>query len=216
MKTMSLGAPVLVIALAGCLTVNVMVTFPEAQLQSVADEIVEDVQQDESAASSHFNGKGGPILYASASPVLFAQAPAGEEGGDINITVSNAKIQALKKKMKARFPVVKTLKDKGVVGENLSGYLEIRKEGFDALPIVEKSRAKRAVKAENVDRKALYLAVLEANERLPEELKSMERVFARSWYTQSKDAWFVRKTAEVWITAKQWRKEQEELKRRVG
>jgi len=205
-----------VVLLAGCLTVNVMVSFPAAQLQAAADEIVSEVQEgvesEEVSFRAEWTDGDGLVLYASASDDLYVQAR--EEESDIDVNVTSTKIKALKKEMKKRFPKIKALKDSGTVGENLKGYIDIRKEGFTDLDLKKKNEVKRTVKAENTDRKALYLALLEANRISAERLPDLERIFARSWYKQSKDKWYVRKTKKEWYTKKEWQKEEDEKKKK--
>jgi len=209
----SLPAVVLpVLLFAGCLTVNVMVSFPAAQLQAAADKIVSEVQKtDSGGTTSRANWTNGVVLYASLSDDLYVTA---SEESDININVTSAKIKALKDEMKQRFPAIKKLKDGGVIGENLSGYVEIRDEGFAGLGLKDKNEAKRTVSAENADRKALYLALLEANDIPEDRLPDLERIFAKSWYKESKGTWYVRKTKKEWYTKKEWQKEEDEKKKK--
>ena len=210
MPVKSLNTVFLVLTLAGCVTVNVAVTFPAADLQMAADKIVGDIQEDTGESSSGRGSAGRAVLYACAGPLLLAQADEEPPEPGIDMTITNAKIDALKRRMTVRFPAVKALKNVGAVGEGLRGYLEIREQGFDVLALQQKGKAKRLLAAENQDRKALYLELLSANELPTERLPDLERIFARSWYRAAEKSWYLRKTKESWITKEQWQKEREE------
>ena len=220
MRTLRLSMTPAVLALAGCLTVNVVLHFPAAQLQSAADEIVKEVQQEKDKAVSGEQWTDRYVLYASNGTELYAPA----EDSDIDIKVTNAKITALKGRMKERFAAIKGLKDRGAIGENLKGYVETRVEGFGSLSIQEKGQAKRTVAAENADRKALYLEMLAANSIGTERLGNLQKIFSSSWYRAARPTWFVRvddtaggpdgASLDVaprdWITKAQWEKEKRE------
>lgn len=66
------------------------------------------------------------------------------------ITDGYSSSKEIKQRMIARLPVIKSLKDKGIVGENNKGYLEF---------IGKKKEQEDAVKAENSDRKQVYEAI---------------------------------------------------------
>ena len=216
MKKRSPSVILPVVLLAGCLTVNVMVSFPAAQLQAAADEIVSEVQQGVGGegVSWRTDWMDDLVLYASASDDVYIQDEEDKSDIDIDINITSTKIKALKKEMTERFPEIKVLKDSGAIGENLQGYIDIREEGFADLDLRKKNEVKRTVTAENTDRKALYLALLEANKIPAERLPDLERIFARSWYKQSKDNWYVRKSKKEWYTKKEWQKEEDERKKK--
>jgi uncharacterized protein YdbL (DUF1318 family) len=66
------------------------------------------------------------------------------------ITNGHASSKDIKQRMIARLPVIKSLKDKGIVGENNQGYLEF---------IGKKKEKADVVQAENNDRKQVYEAI---------------------------------------------------------
>lgn len=206
MIRLRVAAALVVLALAGCVEVNVVLNFPAARLQSAADEIVQEVQEGKEEASSGDHWMDSCVLYVANSDELYAPA----EESDINIKVTNAKITALKGRMKQRFAAIKALKDRGAIGEGLKGYVEVRNEAFGELSLQEKGQANRTVSAENADRKALYLELLAANEIGKERLGDLQKIFSNSWYKAAQPTWFVRKSAREWITKAQWEKEREE------
>ena len=66
------------------------------------------------------------------------------------ITDGHASAAEIKQRMIDRLPVIKALKDKGIVGENNQGYLEF---------IGKKKEKEDVVAAENSDRKQVYEAI---------------------------------------------------------
>jgi len=70
----------------------------------------------------------------------------------LGILITNAYSSAkeIKQRMIERLPVIKALKDKGLVGENNKGYLEF---------VGKKKEKADVIKAENKDRKLVYGAI---------------------------------------------------------
>lgn len=196
-RTLIIVAAVLI---AGCITINVKVSFPEAQFQEAADKIVDEVQGNLGESPSDGSALP-PVSFASWSFVSAAYA-------DIDITVENPEIEAIKKKMKENFEQYKKYKDNGSVGENLSGYLKEREEGSDELSEDEQKELRKLIQRENADRKDLYLAILKANGYDSSELPTIEKIFAKSWYKKSLSHWYVRykdpDEGEIWLTKSEW------------
>ena len=70
----------------------------------------------------------------------------------LGILITNAypSSKEIKQRMIERLPVIKSLKDKGIVGENNKGYLEF---------VGKKKEKADVIKAENKDRKLVYKAI---------------------------------------------------------
>ena len=68
----------------------------------------------------------------------------------ILITYAESSSEAIKQRMIDRLPVIKSLKDRGIIGENNSGYLEF---------IGAKKEKADVIEAENRDRKLVYSAI---------------------------------------------------------
>jgi hypothetical protein len=68
----------------------------------------------------------------------------------ILITNAYSSSKAIKQRMIERLPVIKALKDKGIVGENNKGYLEF---------VGQKKEKAEVINAENKDRKLVYGAI---------------------------------------------------------
>ena len=58
--------------------------------------------------------------------------------------------QEIQNRMKARYPTIVSMKDKGIIGENNIGLLEFR---------TKKSTNKKIIDAENSDRTTVYVAI---------------------------------------------------------
>ena len=71
---------------------------------------------------------------------------------------------------RARFDQVRAYKEKGAIGENNLGYLELLSEDVEAQALV---------KAENKDRRQIYQAILEQNNLPAGELDKVEKAFAQ-------------------------------------
>ena len=65
-----------------------------------------------------------------------------------------------------RFEQVRAYKEKGVIGENNHGYVEL---------LSEDSGAKALVEAENMDRRLIYKAIVEQNNLASSELEKVEQ-----------------------------------------
>jgi uncharacterized protein YdbL (DUF1318 family) len=68
----------------------------------------------------------------------------------ILITNAYSSSKAIKQRMIERLPIINSLKDKGIVGENNKGYLEF---------VGKKKEKADVIKAENKDRKLVYKAI---------------------------------------------------------
>jgi uncharacterized protein len=66
------------------------------------------------------------------------------------ITSAYSSSKAIKQRMIERLPVIKSLKDQGIVGENNKGYLEFVGQKKDKADVIN---------AENKDRKLVYSAI---------------------------------------------------------
>jgi len=215
MKALKIAVFALVVVAVGCINITVRVTFPEAQFQAAADKIVDKVQ---GGAQEKPKNEGGPSSALPqpdwlASFSLISTAYANETaGGNIDITIENAEIEAIQERLQKNFEEYKPYKDNGSVGENLKGYLEERTEGSSKLESADQKSLRKLIKRENSDRKDLYMALLEANGYDKSQLSKIEEIFAKSWYGKSDAAWYVRYNDPdeglIWLTRAQWDEKQ--------
>jgi len=187
-KKMTVG---LAFVLAAGVTVNIY--FPAAAIQKAADQIVNDVrgtqdeekpQGNENKSSRSFDGFKGLSIGPRHA---YAQ---------INIEVSTPAIRNLKQAMKNRFPSLKPFYERGNIGENNVGLIEVRDAA--ALGLKEKADVARFADQENKDRRSLYSEIIEANKLRPESLPQVQKLFANSWRAKSQANWWVQNDNGGW------------------
>ncbi|OPY64307.1 MAG: hypothetical protein A4E63_03536 [Syntrophorhabdus sp. PtaU1.Bin050] len=177
--------------LTACVTVNIY--FPAAAIQKAADQIVDDVRgtpakekpdNKEDANSSFLDGFRNLGIGPSNA---YAQ---------INIEVSTPAIRNLRQAMKDRFAALKPFYDKGSIGENNMGLLDIR--DTSPLNLKEKADVARLADQENRDRRALYSEIVKANSLKPESLPQVQKLFANSWRGKSQPNWWIQNDSNGW------------------
>jgi uncharacterized protein len=182
---------VLVLFVASCVTVNVY--FPAAAVQKAADEIVEDVRsKGETPAPAP---KPGPSSWLKERLEGLSIGPR-PVYAEVNINVSTPAIRALKDSIKNRFGQLKPFYDKGALGENNMGLLEVRDTAALSLP--ERGQATNLAQQENKDRQALYTEIATANKLGTEAVPEIQKIFANSWRDQSQAGWWVQNNAGAW------------------
>lgn len=181
----------LALLVASCVTVNVY--FPAAAVQKAADEIVEDVRgKGEAPAPAP---KQGPSSWLEERLKGFNIGPK-EAYAEVNINVSTPAVRALKDSMKNRFGQLKPFYDKGAIGENSAGLLDVRDTAALSLP--ERGQANSLVQQENKDRQTLYREIATANKLGAEAVPEIQKIFANSWRDQSQAGWWVQNNSGAW------------------
>ncbi|NWF53048.1 MAG: DUF1318 domain-containing protein [Nitrospirae bacterium] len=181
---------VFIVLLSACVTVNIY--FPAAAVQKAADEIVEDVRKIEKKDDQKPEQKQMNLFQEIKRFVLEPK----EAYAEIDIEVSTPAIRALKDSIKERFPQLKPFYDKGKIGENNIGLLEIR--DVADLNLKEKADLNRLVEMENKDRKALYTEIMKANKFGSEVLPQIQKIFANSWREKSQSGWWIQNDKGEW------------------
>ena len=103
------------------------------------------------------------------------------------ITDANSSGAEIKQRMIDRLPVVKSLKDKGIVGENNKGYLEF---------IGKKKEQADVVEAENKDRRLVYEAIAKQQSTTAElvgkhrAVQIAEKAQAGEWLQDANGKWY--------------------------
>jgi uncharacterized protein YdbL (DUF1318 family) len=180
--------------LVSCITVNIY--FPASAIQKAADEMVDDIrgtapQQEQKKPEKkqdptslmqrlHFTGLGASEAYAA-----------------VDIEVSTPAIRGFKESMKNRFPALEPFYEKGALGENSKGLVEIR--SADTLSLKERADLNRLAPQENSDRNALYSEILRANKLGPDMMEQTQKLFANSWRSKSKTGWWIQQDNGQWI-----------------
>jgi uncharacterized protein YdbL (DUF1318 family) len=188
-KIVRVGFVFLLITLISCVTVNLY--FPAAEMKKAADTMVDEefkgTTPEKPKQSSRFYN---PMIRISFGPsVAFA--------ADVDLNISTPAIRALKDSLKTRFQLLKPWLDKGVIGHNNRGYLEIR--DTTGLSLKEKAELTALVNAQNRDRKALYGEILSANKLDPNKINQVEKVFADSRREKSHPGWWIQDDNGQWI-----------------
>jgi uncharacterized protein YdbL (DUF1318 family) len=175
MKKFSILSAVLLclILVIACVTVNIY--FPAGEVQKAADEIVDEVRpgQKEGESTSRFQTR--PRWSTRLAPFF---AP-GLAFAQVDIDISTPAIRALRASLAGRFGSLKGFYSRGSLGENNKGYIELRDQS--GLDLKGKADLRRLVKAENRDRKDLYMEIIKANNLEPRFLPEVEKIFANSW-----------------------------------
>jgi uncharacterized protein YdbL (DUF1318 family) len=148
----------------------------------------------------HSKGEAAPPAKGPSSRLLdrlksFSFLP-GEAYAQVNINVSTPAIRAVKDAMKGRYGQLKTFYDKGAVGENANGLLDLRDAGALSLP--ERGQVGGLVQQENNDRQTLYGEIATANKLGSEAIPQIQKIFANSWRDQSQPGWWVQNNGGAW------------------
>jgi len=221
---MNLGLFAAAVLLTNCLTVNITVNFPEAEVENAADRMNRDIRGDifsgENEATAPAEAPAAPEgsswlrlpdpFALARLRVSFGMPAAHAQDEKIDLKTTNPIIRKIKEQRAARAKQINQFLSNGSVGEGNDGYL---KEGpkIDALDLMQLAKVRQILKAENDDRKALYNEFAKIND-LPVE--KVAKTFADSnqkWllagqYYQNQDKKWVEKTKE------QEEKDRKELK----
>jgi uncharacterized protein YdbL (DUF1318 family) len=189
--SMVLGILVCLTVVMACVTVNIY--FPAAEIQQAADEIVDDVRPEQQEEKDGSLEGIRPNWLAR----LAAYFEPGSAMAQVNIDISSPTIRTLKNSLAGRFGSLKGFYNAGVLGENKTGYLEIRDES--GLDLKNKANLRKLVTAENSDRKALYLEILKANNLETRFLPEVEKLFANSWRNKAIAGSWIQKDDGSWI-----------------
>lgn len=161
---------------AACVTINVY--FPAEAAEQAADRIIDQVQGAEGKAPPQTRVKQDDALRTAAANLVDLLFPAAHAQGSANLDISTPEIRAITGSMQQRFGALSQLLASGAVGLTANGLVEVRDQ--NAIPLAERANARRIVGEENNDRKALYSAIANANNR-PDWADDIQNTFARRW-----------------------------------
>ncbi|HNQ35605.1 MAG TPA: DUF1318 domain-containing protein [bacterium] len=165
----------LLVLAAGCATVNVYITFPQEKLEKAAEQIELDLQKDlmltpPPAAPRSGQSRVNPLKWLGPAPA-YAQTISSE------VKTRSPLIGEIMKQRRERLSDIQVFKDKGTLGEDREGLLDVRSStGLD-----RESRLKQEqlVKEENQDRLAMYREIVKINSMPSAELKNVQAAFAK-------------------------------------
>ena len=175
MKRLSILSIVLLcpILIMACITVNIY--FPAGAIQQAADEIVDEVRQEQQEQKESSLNQLPLRWLARLAPLIGPRIAYAE----IDIEISTPSIRVLRASLTERFKSLEKFYRIGALGENNRGFVEIRNES--SLSVKEKADLRRLLDAENRNRTELYQEILQANNLEPRFLDEVGRLFANSW-----------------------------------
>jgi len=184
----------LVMAVAGCVTINVY--FPEAAAQKAADQFIGNVLEDTQAPPKQPAPAADKSSVQPSASVLDFLIPAAYAADTPDIRVQTATTQAIGERMKGRLrDGLKALLDSGAVGLAAQGDLAVR--DANAIALAQRAQANAWVVEDNRDRAALYREVANANGH-PEWEGQVRATFARGWIERAPAGWYYRDAAGQW------------------
>ena len=171
-----------------CVTVNIY--FPAAQVEKTAEEIVKDVYGEKEQPKK----PKAPGDKSSLGVMLAWLGPRSAHAAEAT-TVSNAAIRNLKNNIKARHGQLQPFYQKGNLGINKDGFLDVRETKGLNMPQVAKLR--RLVAAENNDRKRLNQEVAKALKQ-PQNVGKVQKIFADKWRGEAPGGWWIQADNGAW------------------
>ena len=187
--SISLG---MILIFYACITVNIY--FPEAAVQKTAEEIVDEIRENEGKKEEKKEEKKISLFSEQKNVSSFFIVPAlyGQE----ETTVSTPTIRALKRSMTERFPQLVPFYDSGHIGESNDGYLVKRNE--DNLNLKTRAELRKLVNEENKDREDLYREVAAALDIDQSQIPRIQKIFAQNWIRKARAGWWIQKEDGSW------------------
>lgn len=172
-RSLGVLACLTLLSIFACVTVNIY--FPAEKVESVAEEIVDEVRGGASEENKESTNRTGDSVFKRVLGVLSCRVAHAE---DIT-SVSNPTIRALKEQMKSRFAQLKPFYKKGLINEGTDGYVSLKDAG--QLDLRNRRQLQNLVEAENKDRKRLYKEVARALNIDTSQIGRIEEIFAKEW-----------------------------------
>lgn len=187
----------LLVALVGCVTINVY--FPEAAAQKAADQFIGTVLDSSAPSSAPKSDEPAAPAKKSSQPsamLLDLLIPAAYAADTPNLRVQTATTDAIHGRMQARFrDTLGALFNSGVVGFTQDGLVAVRDAA--KVPMDQRSAINAAVADENRDRNALYREVASANSH-PEWEAQIRTTFAKGWIERARPGWYYQDPSGAW------------------
>ena len=187
----------LLVALVGCVTINVY--FPEAAAQKAADQFIGTVL-DSTAPAPASTSQPPPAPakndHQPAAMLLDLLIPAAYAADTPNILIQTPTTEAIHDRMRQRFrETLAPLFNSGAVGFTKDGLVAVRDAA--KLPLDQRAAASAAVADENRDRNALYREVANANNH-PEWEAQIRATFAKGWIERARPGWYYQDASGAW------------------
>lgn len=189
---------VMLVALVGCVTINVY--FPEAAAQKAADQFVGSVLDGTAPKTPTTDKKDAPATpppgKQPSAMLLDLLVPAAQADEAPNLRVQTPAVQAIQARMRARFDSsLKALLDSGAVGFANDGTVAMRDAAL--LPLAQRAQANAVIADENRDRAALYREIANANNH-PEWQAQIRAIFAKTWIDHAQPGWYYQNASGAW------------------
>jgi uncharacterized protein YdbL (DUF1318 family) len=195
-----LGYPLMLMALAACVTINIY--FPAAAAEEAARTIVRDVlkaEEPQQAPPAEQQGpqsqsiQGHPLAMAFGRLLEALVPPAQAAEADINI--NTAAIRAIRASMENRQSALAPFYRSGAIGFDNRGSVSVRDQG--AVPLADRNTVKKLVADENADRAKLYGEIARANGH-PEWEGDVRATFAKVWVQEAGPGYWVQDAGGGW------------------
>jgi uncharacterized protein YdbL (DUF1318 family) len=187
----------LLVALVGCVTINVY--FPEAAAQKAADQFIGTVLDNTAPAPATKTDQPSAPVKKGTQPsamLLDLLIPSAYAADAPNIRIQTATTEAIRDRMQARFRnTLAPLFDSGAIGFTQDGLVAVRDAA--KLPLDQRAGVNAAVADENRDRNALYREVANANNH-PEWETQIRATFAKGWIERSRAGWYYQDASGAW------------------
>ncbi|RKX63626.1 MAG: DUF1318 domain-containing protein, partial [Thermodesulfobacteriota bacterium] len=183
---------VLAVFFLACVTVNIY--FPAAKVEKAAEEIVKEVRQQSPKKEQKLKKEEKSPPESELHKWQFVNCAYAQEGV---LQVSTASIRALKASIKKRFPNLVSYFQRGIIGENNRGLLEIK--SWEGVSLLERAKVKQLVEAENKDRMSLYQEVAKNMGIDPSQLGKVQKIFAKQWQKTAPSGTWIQTEDGKWV-----------------
>ena len=183
---------VLAVFFLACVTVNIY--FPAAKVEKAAEEIVKEVRQQSPKKEQKLKKEEKSPPESELHKWQFVNCAYAQEGV---LQVSTASIRALKASIKKRFPNLVSYFQRGIIGENNGGLLEIRT--WEGVSLPERAKVKQLVEAENKDRISLYQEIAKTMGIDPSQLERVQKIFAKQWQKTTPSGTWIQTEDGKWV-----------------
>jgi len=175
-----------------CVTVNIY--FPAAKVEKAAEEIVKEVRQQSPKNEQKLKKEEKSSPESELHKWQFVNCAYAQEGV---LQVSTASIRALKTSIKKRFPNLVSYFQRGIIGENNRGLLEIK--SWQGVSLAKRAKVKQLVEAENKDRMSLYQEVAKNMGIDPSQLGKVQKIFAKQWQKTAPSGTWIQTEEGKWV-----------------
>lgn len=186
------------VLIAACVTINVY--FPAAAAEKAADKIIDDVWGKSGGEAPkappqtlRFEQGAQRVLFAAAGSVLDFLVPPAQ--AQVDFDVSTPEIRAITGSMESRHESLAKYYASGAIGLTADGMVDVRDQ--NAVPLPERTAARKLVADENKDRAALYTEIAKANGH-PEWEGDIRGTFAERWIAKAQAGWYYQDKDGSW------------------